>query len=91
MIRIGDNARIRRADERNFALEEKRELYCPRTKKTRVGWVHVGWFGNVKAALQGALKHLSNELADGEDVTIKEVLGRLDGIEQAILNAKFEE
>lgn len=85
MIQINEKVRIRRLDERNLQLEEYRKIVNPKTKDERYDWVWLGYYGDLRSALNGVVKHCSTILIDEDLKNCKEVIKRLEEIKNEII------
>lgn len=85
MIYINDTLRITKLDEVNLQLEQYR-TYSLRDGTVKHSWKRVGYYGDLKTALLGAL---SKELFDcpTNEMTLKEVLAKIDKTREEIINA----
>ncbi len=86
MIYISDNLRIKKLDEKNLGLESFCEVRSKRTDPPTKAWKHCGYYGDLKSALQGALK---KQLLDSveNDQTIKDLIEEIRHAESNILVA----
>ena len=88
MLQINDKLRIRRTDEKNLVIEEYSDkIVNPRTKEITSGQQWCGYYGDLKAALNGVLK---KELMDSvkEELQIKDIITRIEKVENDIKNMK---
>ena len=88
MLQINDKLRIRRTDEKNLVIEEYSDkIVNPRTKEITSGWQWCGYYGDLKAALNGVLK---KELMDSvkEELQVEDVITRIEKVENDIKNMK---
>lgn len=92
MIQINNNIRIVRRDDKNLAIEKYDLVTNSKTNESHYEWRWVGYYGDVKSALLGVLKH---SLLDGaeEELDIQGLIKKIKIIEQEILslNIKGEE
>ena len=87
MIQITDKIRITRLDEKNLQVEEYRKKVDPKTKTERYDWCRVGYYGDLKSAINGALKYCLNELTTEKIPTLSELIERIDNIEKELKKA----
>ena len=92
MIQINDKIRIIRLDEKNLQLEEYRKVINKKTKEERFEWCWLGYYGDLKSAINGVLKHCLMELATEEISTLSELVERIDNIDKELKKAveKYE-
>jgi hypothetical protein len=84
MIQINDKIRIVRFDKLNLELQEYRKKVDPKTKNERYDWCRVGYYGDLKSAINGALKYCLMELATEEIKTLSELIERIDNIDKEL-------
>ncbi len=89
MIQINEKLRIRKTDEKNLELEEYRKCIDPKTKEECFKWKWLGYYGDLKSALLGALNKKLFDSAE-EEIALKEVVGKIDAARRSILNALNE-
>ena len=87
MIQINDKIRIVRFDKLNLELQEYRKKVDPKTKTERYDWCRVGYYGDLKSAINGALKYCLMELATEEIKTLSELVERIDTIDRELKKA----
>lgn len=87
MIQINDKIRIVRFDKLNLELQEYRKKVDPKTKNERYDWCRVGYYGDLKSAINGALKYCLMELATEEIKTLSELIERIDNIDKELKKA----
>lgn len=87
MIQINDKIRIVRFDKLNLELQEYRKKVDPKTKNERYDWCKVGYYGDLKSAINGALKYCLMELATEEIKTLSELIERIDNIDKELKKA----
>lgn len=87
MIQITDKIRITRLDKVNLELQEYRKKVDPKTKNERYDWCRVGYYGDLKSAINGALKYCLNELTTEEISTLSELIERIDNIDKELKKA----
>ena len=66
MIYITETLRIAPLDGLNLQLEELCEVRNKKTGETRKEWKWLGYYGDLRSALMGALNKQLFDLADGE-------------------------
>jgi hypothetical protein len=87
MIQITDKIRITRLDDKNLQLEEYRKVVNKKTKEERFEWCWLGYYGDLKTAIGGALKYCLALLAKDEISTLSELIERIDNIEKELKGA----
>ena len=87
MIQITDKIRIIRLDKVNLELQEYRKKIDPKTKNERYDWCGVGYYGDLKSAINGALKYCLMELATEDITTLSELIERIDNIDKEMNKA----
>lgn len=85
MIYINDTLRITKVDELNLQLEHYR-TYTLKDGTVKHGWKRIGYYGDIKTALLGALKKELFDCATNE-MTLKEVLTKIDTTRNEIISA----
>lgn len=85
MIYINDTLRITKVDELNLQLEHYRS-YTLKDGTVKHGWKRIGYYGDVKTALLGALNKELFDCASNE-MTLKEVLTKIDKTRGEIITA----
>ena len=89
MIYINEKLRINKIDDKNLQLEEYRKGVNPKTKEEVWSWKWCGYYGDLRTACLGALSKIMFDYAE-EELTLKEVLAKIDGareqIEKAVRN-----
>lgn len=88
MLQINEKLRIRKLDDKNLVIEELKTINSEK-KGIHDEWRWCGYYGNLKTALSGVLKKL---LFDGveEELTIQNVINRIDDAEYKIIKAMRE-
>lgn len=87
MIQINDKIRIARFDKLNIELQEYRKKVDPKTKNERYDWCRVGYYGDLKSAIGGALKYCLMELSNEDIKTLSELIERIDDIDKELKKA----
>ena len=87
MIQINEKIRITRLDEKNLQLEEYRNVVNKKTKEERFEWCWLGYYGDLKSAINGVLKHCLMELANENIKTLSELVERIDNIDKELKGA----
>lgn len=87
MIQINDKIRIVRFDKLNLELQEYRKKVDPKTKNERYDWCRVGYYGDLKSAIGGVLKHCLMELATEDIKTLSKLVERIDTIDKELKKA----
>lgn len=90
MIQITEKLRIRRADDRNLVIEEFRDVTDPKAKTTNKQWCWCGYYGDLKTALIGVLHKSLLDSAE-EELQVKDVIKRIESVENDIKNIKVGE
>ena len=86
MIKITDKIRITRLDKINLQLE----VLEPVNKKdgtVAYEWKWKGYYGYLKSAIGGVLKHCLMELATEDISTLSELVERIDTIDKELKRA----
>jgi hypothetical protein len=86
MIQITDKIRIVRLDKLNLQLETLEEV----NKKDGTAayeWKWNGYYGDLKSAIGGVLKHCLMELANEDIKTLSELIERIDNIDKELKGA----
>jgi hypothetical protein len=86
MIQITDKIRITRLDKLNLQLETLEEV----NKKDGTAayeWKWNGYYGDLKSAIGGVLKHCLMELATEDIKTLSELIERIDNIDKELKKA----
>lgn len=87
MIQITEKIRIVRFDKLNLELQEYRKKVDPKTKNERYDWCRVGYYGDLKSAINGVLKHCLMEISTEEINTLSELIERIDNIDKELKKA----
>ena len=87
MIQINDKIRIVRFDKLNLELQEYRKKVDPKTKSERYDWCRVGYYGDLKSAINGALRYCLMELATEEISYLSQLIERIDNIDKELKKA----
>ena len=91
MIQINGKIRITRVDKLNLQLETLEEVTNPKTNEKRQEWKWKGYYGDLRSAIGGVLKHCLMSLADEEITTLSELIERIDEIDKELKGAiKYE-
>lgn len=86
MIQISDTVRIVKMDKYNLQIEEYRPILDKKTKTVKYEWRGMGYYGNLKSAILGVIKHYGNELPKQELKGWKSVVAKLEEIETKMTN-----
>lgn len=86
MLQINDNIRIVRTDKHCLQIEEFRPVLDQKTKKLKQEWRWVGYYGNLKSALLGVIKHYGKELTEQDLKGWRSVVDKLEEIETKMTN-----
>ena len=86
MIYINSTLRINQLDKYNLQLEEYKEGKDAPLGKATIKWRRVGYYGDLKSALLGALSKQLFDCAKNE-MTIKEVIAKIDEARAEIVQA----
>ena len=89
MIQITEKLRIVKADDKNLALEELRDVTNKKSQTANKKWCWCGWYGDLRTALLGALH---KQLFDSaEELQVKDVIEKIESVEKNIKNIKVGE
>ena len=86
MIQINDKIRITKCDKLNLQLE----VLEPVNKKDGTvaeEWIREGYYGDLKSAIGGVLKHCLMELATEDITTLSHLIERIDTIDKELKKA----
>ena len=86
MIQINDKIRITKCDKLNLQLE----VLEPVNKKdvtVAYKWKWNGYYGDLKSAIGGVLKHCLMELATEDITTLSQLIERIDTIDKELKKA----
>ena len=84
MIKVSENIRIVRTDEKNLQIEEYRKVINKKNKEERYEWCRIGYYGDLRTAIGGVLKHCLMSLADEEISDLKALMQRIDEVEKEL-------
>ena len=84
MIQINDKIRITRLDNLNMQIEVLSDIINPKTKEKRKGWKWYGYYGDLKSAINGVLKHCLMELLDEDIKNLEQLAKRIDEIDKEL-------
>lgn len=84
MIKVSENIRIVRTDEKNLQIEEYRKVINKKTKEERYEWCWIGYYGDLRTAIGGVLKHCLMSLANEEISNLKALMQRIDEVEKEL-------
>jgi hypothetical protein len=87
MIQINEKVRIAKHDALNLELQEYRKKVDPKTKNERWDWCWLGFYGDLKSAIGGVLKHCLMQLSTEEIKTLSELIERIDNIDKELKKA----
>lgn len=87
MIQINDKVRIRKIDKLNLVVEEYRAIVNRKTNQECWEWAWCGYYGDLRSALGGAIKHCEMLLAEQEIKSLQELMTKLDEIDSDAKNA----
>ena len=83
MIQITEKLRIVKADDKNLALEELRDVTSKKSQTTNKQWCWCGFYGTFKSALLGVLhKRLFESVK--EELQLKDCIAKINEIEKEI-------
>ena len=91
MLKINEKYRIVMSDDKNYELVEYCEVTRKKDKTTYWKWVHVGWYGKLSHALQGALNKYALQLIGEEEFDCKSLIAKLSEIEKDIYKVDVKE
>ena len=86
MIQITDKIRITRLDEKNLQLETL-EPVNKKDGTVAYEWQWNGYYGDLKSAIGGVLKHCLMELATEDISTLSQLIERIDNIDKELKKA----
>lgn len=86
MIQITDKIRITKCDKINLQLETL-EPVNKKDGTVAYEWKWNGYYGDLKSAIGGVLKHCLMELATEEIKTLRELIERIDNIDKELKKA----
>jgi hypothetical protein len=86
MIQINEKIRITRLDKLNLQLEVL-EPVNKKDGKVANEWKWNGYYGDLKSAINGVLKHCLMELSTEEITTLSELIERIDTIDKELKKA----
>lgn len=90
MIKITENLRIRRADDKNVVIEELRDVTNKKTQTTNKQWCWCGYYGSIRSALLGCMDKLLIDSAE-DNITVKDLISKIDNIKEQIEKANYKE
>ena len=88
MIEINDKLRIKRRDDRNLIIEEFVPVIKKDNKRTEYKWLIYGYYGDLKMALQGVLKHELFNIPK-EKLKLQDIITKIEKIETEIKGVKL--
>ena len=86
MIQINDKIRITRLDKLNLQLETL-EPVNKKDGTVAYEWQWNGYYGDLKSAIGGVLKHCLMELATEDISTLSQLIERIDNIDKELKKA----
>ena len=86
MIQINDKIRIVKIDKLNLQLETLEEVH-KKDGTVANEWKWNGYYGDLKSAINGALKYCLMELATEDISTLSELIERIDNIDKELKKA----
>lgn len=86
MIQITDKIRITRLDKMNLQLETL-EPVNKKNGTIAYEWKWSGYYGDLKSAINGVLKHCLMELATEDISTLSGLIERIDNIDKELKKA----
>lgn len=89
MIYITDTLRISKLDDNCLQLEEYKAVTSKKHGTTVKKWCRLGYYGDIRSALVGALKKQLFDTAN-EELQLKDLIERIDIAVKNIENIKFE-
>ena len=84
MIQINENIRIVRFDTLNLTIEMLCEVTSKKTGIKKMQWKVKGYYGDLKSAIGGVLKHCLMELSTEEISSLSELIEKIDKIEKEL-------
>ena len=86
MIQITDKIRITRLDKLNLQLETL-EPVNKKDGTVAEEWIREGYYGDLKSAIGGVLKHCLMEIATEDISTLSQLIERIDSIDKELKKA----
>jgi hypothetical protein len=86
MIQINDKIRIVKIDKLNLQLETL-EHVNKKDGTVAYEWKWNGYYGDLKSAINGVLKHCLMELSTEDVKTLSELVERIDNIDEELKKA----
>ena len=86
MIQINDKIRIVKIDKLNLQLETLEEVH-KKDGTVANEWKWNGYYGDLKSAINGALKYCLMELATEDITTLSELIEHIDNIDKELKKA----
>ena len=86
MIQITDKIRITKCDKINLQLETL-EPVNKKDGTVAYEWKWNGYYGDLKSAINGVLKHCLMELASEDISTLSKLVERIDNIDKGLKKA----
>ena len=86
MIQINEKIKIVRLDEKNLQLETLNPVN-KNDGTVAEEWIREGYYGDLKSAIGGVLKHCLMELATEDISTLSELIERIDSIDKELKKA----
>ena len=83
MIQINDKIRIVRLDKLNLQVETFEEVH-KKDGSIGMAWKWNGYYGDLRSAIGGVLKHCLMLLADEEISDLKALIQRIDEVEKEL-------
>lgn len=90
MIQITEKLRIVKADDKNLALEELRDVTSKKSQTTNKQWCWCGYYGSIRSALLGCMDKLLIDSAE-DNITVKDLISKIDNIKEQIEKANYKE
>ena len=90
MIYLNDKLRIRKFDEQCLELEVYRKSKSKKTGEESMQWKGCGYYGDLKSALNGALKKKLFDSVENE-MQIEEIVALIEKTREEIFNLEYEE
>lgn len=90
MIQITEKLRIVKADDKNLALEELKDVTNKKSQTTNKQWCWCGYYGDLKTALLGVLHKALLDSAE-EELQVKDVIAKIEAVENDIKSMKVVE
>lgn len=94
-IYLSENFRIFRCDDRNFEVEQQKEVVSRPNRYVKettvsVKWVSIGYFSHLHQAVSRVLSVYEEELTQKEKMTLGDIVSELKEIKESLVKAVKE-